>query len=384
MMIGVRTRTLAALSAAAVILPLVAATCAESTGDQSAAASTSVGAGGGAGSTGSGVEDAGFDGFDPGDAPSDVPLGDGCASATVEASVVPLDMVILLDRSSSMTSNGKWDVAVKALKGFADSGSVAGLGLGLQYFPPAAGDACSPTTYKSLAVPLATLPDNAGAIKVSLESAAPTGSNTPMRPGLEGALQYMTSYLADNPTHEGVVILVTDGNPTGCTNNAVSNVASIASDAFAADPPVRTFVIGMEGATFANLDTIADAGGTKKAFNVGVGAAAQLALVEALEEVRAQALSCEFILPIPDPKEGTLDLDSVVVEFTPGLNEDPVSINKVESFALCGEISGGFYYDNAINPERIVLCPASCELVKSGTKNASVRVVLGCIEPPPS
>ncbi|MEJ7729407.1 MAG: hypothetical protein WKG00_09330 [Polyangiaceae bacterium] len=150
----------------------------------------------------------------------------------------------------------------------------------------------------------------------------------------------------------------------------------------AATPPVRTFVIGMEGATFGNLDQIAVAGGTTKSFDVSQGQSAQAELAKALEEVRKAAIGCVYVLPEVPPSEGTLDPASVSVKFIPGINEPPVAIGKVDTLGDCGEISGGFYFDDNADPTQITLCPASCEAVQEGTDNASVQVVLGCIEPP--
>jgi len=378
-----RKRILAAVVLAAFV-PLSAITCAESN-----ASSSSAGTGGSGGDVGSstGGADAGSDAEDEGliitpDASNDGGLGDGCVSLTAEAEIVPLDMVILLDRSGSMSTSDKWGSAVTAIKGFADTPGVFGMGLGLQYFPPKSGDECLPQTYQVLDVPLALLPGNASPIKISLLNTSPTGQ-TPMRSALEGVIGYMKSYVTQNPTHEGVVILVTDGDPGGCTSNTVSTVAQVAMDGATVDPKVRTFVVGMTGATFASLDTIAAAGGTTKSFNVGSGTGSSQALIAALDKIRASALACEYILPVPKPSEGQLDTESVEVVFTPGLNDPPVSIQKVTDPSLCGDISGGFYYDDPSAPTRIVLCPASCDLIKGGSQSATVKVVLGCIQPPP-
>lgn len=304
---------------------------------------------------------------------------DECESVTVEGEKVPLDILIIQDRSGSMTT-AKWTAAVDAIKAFADNAGAAGLGVGLTYFPPKLGNECTPATYANLDVDIAPLPGNAYAIKESLLTTSPTGG-TPMRPALEGGVDAMTEWLVLNPTHEGIVILVTDGDPGGCSPNTVSDVANIAEAGFMATPSIRTFVVGMDGATFANLDTIAQAGGTNDAFDVGSGTSA---FVAALDEIRQKAITCEYVLPIPDPSEGTLDFDSVAVRYTPGINEPAEIIPKVASVVDCGEISGGFYYDDPQSPTRILLCPASCALVQSGTENAQVDVVLGCILPPPS
>ena len=120
-------------------------------------------------------------------------IANECISKTVVGELVPLDMLILQDRSGSMTSKDKWGQAVEAIKGFADSPGVAGLNLGLAYFPPAAGDQCKSMTYENLPVDIAALPGNATAIKLSLENTAPTGT-TPMTPALRRDI-------ADEPTN---------------------------------------------------------------------------------------------------------------------------------------------------------------------------------------
>lgn len=300
-----------------------------------------------------------------------------CVSKTVVGEEVGLAMVILQDRSGSMTT-AKWTAAVDGIKAFADDADAAGIFAGLAYFPPTLGSECVPATYQNLPVDIDVLPGNAGPIKQSLLQTDPSGG-TPMQPALQGAVDAMKAYLLANPGKEGVVVLVTDGDPSGCSSS-VSNVSSTAAAALAGTPSIRTFVVGMDGATFGNLDTIATAGGTSTSFNVGSGSADFLA---ALAAVRSQALACEYILPIPDPSEGTLDPDSVGVNFIPGLNEDPIGIPRVDEEDDCGELSGGFYYDDNSNPTRIILCEASCETVQTGTENAKIDVILGCIEPPP-
>ncbi|MFS8067621.1 MAG: hypothetical protein ACMG6S_14755, partial [Byssovorax sp.] len=382
----VQTRLLAALGLLT-IAPLSVVTCAvQSTPPPSTGGGAGLGGSSSSGSTGGTGGSGGSGGSGGGEIIPPSPDGgtDGgvaCVSVVAEAEIVPLDMFILLDRSGSMTSSNKWTSAVTAIKGFSDTPGVAGMGLGLQYFPPLKGDECSVPSYQSPAVPLALLPGNASPIKISLVNTMPTGL-TPMRPALEGVTKLMKAHVLQNPTHEGVVILVTDGDPGGCTNNTVSAVSAVAADSATTSPEVRTFVVGMTGASFGNLDTIAAAGGTTKSFDVGSGVGASQALIDALDKIRTSALSCEYLLPIPDPKEGKLDFDSVKIQFTPGLNEPKVDIQKVGSKALCGDISGGFYYDDPTTPTRLILCQASCNLIHSGTENASVRVVLGCIKPP--
>jgi hypothetical protein len=65
---------------------------------------------------------------------------EACVQAATEAQVVPVDMYIMLDRSSSMTEKTgagptKWDAIRDALAMFLRDSRSAGLGVGLQFFP---------------------------------------------------------------------------------------------------------------------------------------------------------------------------------------------------------------------------------------------------------
>jgi hypothetical protein len=307
-----------------------------------------------------------------------------CLAEQVRAEAVPLAMLVLVDRSGSMLGE-KWDAATKAIRSFADRSEVVGMKMGVQFFPALSnGDECNGSAYKTLAVPIAPLPDNVIPIQQKLLASDANGGGTPMRSGLEGSIAAMRDFLEANPLHEGVVILVTDGDPTSC--GAVSAVVGAASGG--AKPPagvrtVRTFAVGMDGATFGNLNQIAAAGGGfPTAFDVGTGATAQQGLVDALEKVRTGALGCEYRLPLPPPEKGVLDLDSVVFEFTAGANDPKVAMRRVADEAACGATTGGYYYDDAKAPTRVVLCPASCDTVRGGTADAKIELAFGCIQRP--
>ena len=62
-----------------------------------------------------------------------------CLSETLAAEPVPLAMILVMDRSGSMSSpsgNTKWDQARNAMIGFADTPGASGTKLGLTVFPP--------------------------------------------------------------------------------------------------------------------------------------------------------------------------------------------------------------------------------------------------------
>ena len=69
-------------------------------------------------------------------------VGGGCAATTQTATLVPLDMYIMLDSSGSMletTASGatKWDAVKGAFTAFFQDAGSDGMGVGLQYFPTA-------------------------------------------------------------------------------------------------------------------------------------------------------------------------------------------------------------------------------------------------------
>lgn len=311
-----------------------------------------------------------------------------CLSDTLGAVPVALAMLLVMDRSSSMTEgapSSKWDQARKAMIAFADTKGAAGAKLGLTVFPPdpGPGDQCAPSAFTPV-VPIELLPGNAPTLKAALMSRDATGG-TPMGSALQGGVDSMKTFLSTHTDEEGVIILVTDGDPAGCLNDTVSHVANVAAAAANGPPRIRTFVVGMQGATFSNLDTIAQAGaGAPKAFNASgglsdAGATPQQQLLDALDAIRSGALGCTYVLPRPDPSQGVLDPASVAIDFTPGKNDPTNRFHRVENEAACGATTGGFYYDDPKAPTRIILCHASCEAVRNGTGDAKLDVVLGCI-----
>lgn len=313
-------------------------------------------------------------------AANEIDANEPCITETLAAEPVPLAMLIVIDRSGSMAGT-KWDQARNAMIAFADSPGAAGSKLGLSIFPPDSSSSCELASFAPI-VPIGPLPDNALLLKNALVSRDATGG-TPMVPALQAGVAAMKSHLGANPNEEGVLILVTDGEPSGCSSSLSSVVAEV-SAANSGTPSIRTFAVGMEGAKFSNLDQIATAGGSTKSYDAsGVGGGGmQQQLFDALDAIRSGALGCEYILPAPPPDKGVLDPASVQIEFTPGKNDPTQTFKHVTDPSQCGATTGGFHYDDPANPKRIILCPASCEAVKGATAQATVNVFLGCIKKP--
>ena len=207
---------------------------------------------------------------------------------------------------------------------------------------------------------------------------------------IEGALRGIAGYTAANqaPGREMIGVLVTDGNPQGC-NEDIDALAQIIEDHRAATG-LRTFIIGMEGATEDNLETLAIAGGADPHtdycggvtppchyWNVGDGSGDVLA--SALQAILDQAvpLPCDIDVTGLTPPEGeALDYGRINVSLT----QDGVvtTIGQVASAAACPANVPAWYYDDPAAPTTIHLCGAACTLVGEAGDGAELTVVVGC------
>ncbi|XXX78513.1 vWA domain-containing protein [Sorangium sp. So ce134] len=296
--------------------------------------------------------------------------GTSCAQTSAAATLMPLDMLILLDRSGSMLG-AKWSGVTSALSTFVSDAASAGMNVGLTYFPRGNNgmNDCDHTAYDELAVAIGELPLHTPELTASIRGTSP-GGGTPMRPALQGVLSNATAYKDANPSHKVIVVLATDGDPSGCAGNTVASTAEIAQRALNYNG-VQTYVIAVEGSTVANLDQIAAAGGTARAFDVTANVAAFSAK---MAEIRASALPCELLIPAP-PAGATLDTSRVAVRFAAGASS-ALEVPKADDADDCGS-GPGWYYDDELAPKKIVLCPASCAMVQ-GEAEAKLDVLFGC------
>jgi hypothetical protein len=234
-----------------------------------------------------------------------------CASDTVQAHKVPLDIYVLFDQSGSMNQNvtggTKWDVIKGALTTFVQNPASNGISIGIGYFPyvnPAApglcmadadcnvaagnfgpcvgglpivgcnffglpicncqlADACQASAYNP-DVGIAILPGVQTPIVNSLGAHGP-GGGTPTYPALQGAYKYVNGWATAHPNEKTILVLATDGDPTGCANNTVQSISTdLVAPELAGNPSILTFVIGV-GSSLTSLNQIAASGGTQQA-----------------------------------------------------------------------------------------------------------------------
>ncbi len=327
----------------------------------SSSSSSSSSGEGGTGGTG------GIDFPDGGPGGSSMEAG-ACVSTSAEARRVPLDIVFLIDRSASM-GGVKWEGTKAGLTTFFNDPANTGISAGMVYFPPQKPDVCNPISYSTLDVPINVLPANSFDLTNSIPF-SPLGSNTPTFPALKGSLMAATAYQDAHPTHKVIVVLATDGDPYGCEPTAIDVIAYLATSARNYNG-VLTYVIGVAGSTIANLDKIAVAGGTVKAYDITQDVNAFSAKIA---EIRSEALGCD--IEIPESPGQQIDFDLVNFSYTPKGMGSPKVLPNANDLAGCAN-DPGWYYDSNASPTKIILCPASCSTVEADSA-AKINVLFGC------
>ncbi len=393
------------LGALALALTGVAVACSSANGE-----SRVKGSGGASGSGGADGGSAASSGFGGGSGSTGLPPG--CASNTYDGQLVPLDMFMVLDHSESMTDtvalgSTKWSAVTGAISQFVALPGLTGLGMGLGFFPnppstpppstcvtlndcgnygPCTSGKCATTCplgfcnlggtdscdypdYTTPVVPIAPLPGVGSQISSALSSQQPNGG-TPMDPALHGAIAYAEGWSQQHTDHITIVVLATDGNPSGCDPDNVNTVAARADQGLNSTPSIKTFVIGV-GSSLTSLNKIAASGGTTQAIIVDTATNPGQQFLDALDQIRG-AIGCNY--NIPDSGGQAPDYGKVNVAFTPSGGAQDILKNTGNAGGCQG--GPGWYYDNPSNPTQIILCPSSCDVVSN--QPGKVDVVVGC------
>jgi hypothetical protein len=343
---------------------------------------------------------------------------------------LPFDMYVIYDQSGSMDQDTpvgtKWDAISAALTGFMNDPGSDGIGMGIGYFPfvdPAApafcceaatcalqfpcgtygpcvdlvpgvaggycegADSCQVTQYETPDVPIEDIPAVVPKMTASLGSHSP-GGGTPTAPALQGALNYAIPWAAAHPDRKTIVVLATDGDPSGCSANSVQDVANVAASGLSANPPVQTFVIGV-GSSLTSLNSIAAAGGTDQAFIVDAGTGdptqqfidamnairESVTTTETRTETQTTPVPCEWLIPAP-PEGETFDKKKVNVDFSAG-GGSAQQIGYVDAEGDCANVASGWHYDDKDNPTKVQVCSQTCDTIQ-GVSDAVVNVSFGC------
>jgi hypothetical protein len=327
-----------------------------------------------------------------------------CVAEPRAGEQVPLDLFFMVDKSGSMgcpvgsmtNCNGapnppapmsRWTSIKEALAAFINSPQSDKLGVGMGFFPQYSNPngtgtlRCNPQDYSTPAAPIGILPGSAASIQAAIDAQTING-NTPTVPALSGAVQYATSYAQMNRGRTVAIVFASDGLPTSCeqNNNNIAGAEAVARAAATGMPPIRTYVLGV-GPSLQNLNSIAVAGNTQRAYLVESGGSAEL--ITALNEIRKSALTCDYQIPIIPGKP--LDLTLVAIKVKVGSSGMEQLVARVDGLGNCGATQGGWYFDNPSAPTKITLCPSTCNPLLM-TMGSSLTVLIGCryVIPPPN
>lgn len=309
--------------------------------------------------------------------------GSGCVGESYEGESLPLDLYILFDQSGSMCScldasgsqacpdpncsETRLDAVRKATAAFLADPASSGIGVGIGYFghQPIGSASCNVKDYQDPAVPIGTLPDHAPAITSSLASIMPTGE-TPTGAALRGACDYARRHKAEHPDREIALLVLTDGKPeapVSCKNGSgeccpsLPDAVAAAKDCLEGEPGIRTYVLGV-GPFLGNLNEIAEAGGTGRAYLVEGGDVSSRVL-DALNRIRGDAIPCEFRLPPPPSGQRLTGFVNITYANASCQASHYYHVERAEDCTA----QGGWYYDDNKAPTKVLLCPTSCDEV---------------------
>jgi hypothetical protein len=187
----------------------------------------------------------------------------------------------------------------------------------------------------------------------------------------------VTGWAAAHPNEKTILVLATDGDPTGCANNTVQSISTdLVGPALAGNPSIMTFVVGV-GSSLTSLNQIAAAGGTQQAFIVDTaGADPGGQFLKAMQAIESSVLlGCQYAVPAPT-NGAPFDPAKVNVQYTP-TGSTPTQLFAVPNAAACTGANGGWYYDNPSTPTQIILCDSTCTAINAGS-GATVEILLGC------
>jgi hypothetical protein len=315
----------------------------------------------------------------------------------------PLDIYLILDRTASMGTDCAYEPATNPTPPVSSKACFATYALAdylisvspavetrLAFHVMSLSNDCTGASYTPALIPFTTLPVTANSTLVQRISDEDFSGGFGTR--IEGALRGLASFTASNQTsgREIIGVLITDGDATNC-DTVGSNLAQIISDHRAATG-IRTFIIGMTGATEAALEQLAVAGGADPHddycggvnppchyFNVGNGSGNVLA--QALQAISQQAvpLPCQIdVTGLTPPPGEALDYGKVNVTLTQG--NTVTTIGQVANAAACPTNQLAWYYDQPSAPTLIHLCETACTTVTEAGDGAHLNVVAGCTE----
>ncbi|MCP4599701.1 MAG: VWA domain-containing protein [Proteobacteria bacterium] len=295
-----------------------------------------------------------------------------CGEGKFEINVVPVHIMILQDVSGSMKdvkdgeTTSKWDQAKAALDSMLTNSANDEIKFGFDSFSndgscgvdqPVKYD-CGTVDAATLATSIQGLPVPAGATPLC---SAIKRFNTNLFPN------YAINFASKDA--DSYLLIVSDGDDTcGGDNNcgdgeaSAQNLGDATAEVFADD--IKTYIIGFGMDTSAQLDAIAQAGGTGR--DSFIPASNQQELQDALDAIVASVTTCKYDVDHPDGA----DLDKVNFYF------DDVGIiyNEDCSNPAVANDEGWTWVDQTTK-DAVRFCDGTCDKLENDT---DVKVEFGC------
>lgn len=286
--------------------------------------------------------------------------GSNCGSSTNKLEKKPADLLLVLDRSSSMTRamdsssdceanatncSQRWATMTTSLTAVLGN-SPAEVRWGLKFYTSPGGTGTSTrrsgNCTVSSGVEVAVGPSTAAAIENQIDQVSPA-NYTPTRLAIEAAMAYLNTLGDGNPKY---ILLATDGEPNcmpGADSISDSDLAgTIAAVKAAAAAGYKVFVIGV-GPETGNLTDMAQAGGTDRFYPATTPAELSSALTTIVGTVAA---GCTYQIgqaPPANPNAIGVYLDKALVpqNATNGWSYDAANAAIVINGSYCSDLQNG-------------------------------------------
>jgi hypothetical protein len=309
-----------------------------------------------------------------------------CAAQSAASEFRDVQLAFALDVSASMGQgnprfNLKWRPIVEAAEAFFTEPDSAAISASLTFFPAQNQNTwCTDAPYTNPNVPQTPLPSPAFGAAIAALNRTPNANwrtATPTLAVFNGTLASLRAFSEPLPSLAQAVVLVTDGVPQNCTEDA-NDVDQVAAAVRASG--MLTYVVGVAnppgldgGDNLDNLNIIAEAGGTERAFIVRTGdpLQTQADFKAVIDAIRGVSVSCNIEIPLP-PVGATFIPEQVNVNVgTTGGESTRLS------YAPSCERPDGWRYDDPAAPASIVLCNDVCTSVQRDA-TATLNVEFGC------
>ena len=280
--------------------------------------------------------------------------GGGCGSKESKTTAIPPNLLIVLDRSCSMTekigAKTKWQIAVEALNALMATYN-GQIRFGITLFPDRVAPSCGQDV-----IPVHPGPGNEAAITAMLTASLTAGDpmfpNGPCVTNIDTAIEQAQAEpaLAD-ATRSDFVLLLTDGQQSSC-NLGGGDAGTTAAITSMFNMNIPTFVIGFgSGADPVTLTQFADAGGEINTAGPHdfYDASDQTSLALALDKIANATIGCDYKLTDvpPDPTKLFVFFDNVSIPEGPpdGWTYDPVTNTITFLGAACTQLKAGNVMD---------------------------------------